>query len=122
VTWQKNSLIFIGAIVLSGGCGKVYNSSSSDLARYGTGVAGSGNFLTARTVMTSQCFTCHSNWAGFDESAFIAGGLVVARSLSGSKLYTRLRGNNISPTGNMPPTGILTSQEVDAFSVWISGM
>ncbi|MBX9766064.1 MAG: cytochrome c [Bdellovibrionales bacterium] len=104
------------------GCGKVYNSSSSDFARYGSGVAGSANFVAARAVMSNQCFTCHSNWAALDEAGFVAASLVVSRDLSGSKVYARLRGNSVNGTGNMPPAGILSTQEVEAFSTWISGM
>jgi uncharacterized membrane protein len=118
----KNPIILAITVILTGSCGKVYNSSSADQAKYGSAVLGSANFLAARAVMASQCFSCHSNWANFDEAAFVSGGFVVPQSLPGSKLYTRIRGNSVNSTGNMPPSGVLTSQQVDTFSTWISGM
>ena len=123
ITRQRTDVVVVllGFLAI-GGCGKVYNSSSSDLARYGTGVSGSLNFLDARATMVNRCFSCHSNWAGWDEAAYVANSFVTARSLLNSKLYTRIRGNEVNSTGNMPPTGVLTAQEVETFSTWILGM
>lgn len=116
------NLLLLAAFAVLVGCGKVYNSSSSDFARYGSGVPGSANFIAARVVMSGQCFSCHSNWATLNEAGYVSAGLVTSRDLSGSKIYTRLRGNSLNSTGNMPPNGLLTTQEVDAISIWISGM
>lgn len=120
--WRSTALGLSLGIFAIGGCGKVYNSSSSDLAIYGTGVSGSVNFLNARATMVKRCFSCHANWAGWDEATYVTNSFVTARNLSNSKLYTRIRGNEVNSTGNMPPTGILTTAEVESFSTWILGM
>lgn len=120
--FSRQFIVFGVAMGSLNSCGKIYNSSSYDKERYGANVTGSLNFLAARAVLVGQCFLCHSNWATLDESGFVSGQLVVARDLSGSKLYTRIRGNEITSAGNMPPTGVLTSRDIESISNWIGGM
>ncbi len=104
-------------------CGRPpYNTSTSDSLKYGSNVTGSAQFLTARTVMLSNCFACHGSWAAWNEADFVSNGRVVARSLIDSSLYTRIRGNNTGVVGNMPQNASLSSDDIVAIKNWILAM
>lgn len=117
------SVLFVCIFVFLLGCGKVRNSSSQDAAIYGASVSGSATFLQARTVMASQCFSCHSNWSSFSENQFLTSSLVRAGNLSGSSLYTRIRGNDTGQTGDMPQSNPnLSSDDLNSIKQWIQGI
>lgn len=105
------------------GCGKLKNTNSNDALVYGSSVTGTSNFLNARGVMATKCFSCHSSWGNYSESDFISNGLVVARSTTGSSLYTRTRGNDTGIAGDMPVGGPnLSSTELTTIKTWINGI
>lgn len=110
------------ANVLLTGCGNPYNSSYSDALKYGSGVTGSANFIAARTVMVNHCFTCHAQWAGWNEAAFLSGGIIATRDLTNSLLYSKIRGNEVNSAGNMPPSESLSVEDLLAIRAWISNM
>lgn len=109
-------------VVLPIGCGKPYNSSSSDAEKYGVTAVGTTNFQTMMKVVTNKCVSCHQAYGNYGEAEFVSNGLVVARSLSGSKLYYKIRGNKTAVAGNMPPSESLSTEEINTFETWIMGI
>lgn len=104
-------------------CGKVRNSSSNDASIYGSSVTGSANFLEARTVLAASCFSCHSNWASYNENQFVSANLVRANSLLNSSLYTRIRGNDTGVAGDMPQSNPnLSNDDMAKIKQWIQGI
>lgn len=113
-------IIFIMMLV---SCGRSpYNSSTSDALKYGSTVTGSANFISARTVMLNNCFSCHGSWSAWNEAQFISNGRIVAASLDNSLLYTRIRGNTTSFAGDMPVSANLTSEDIVTIKTWILGI
>ncbi len=116
-------LLFMNFLVFNFGCGKVRNSSSNDASIYGSSVTGSANFLEARTVLAASCFSCHSNWANYNESQFVSANLVRANSLLNSSLYTRIRGNDTGIAGDMPQSNPnLSNDDMAKIKQWIQGI
>lgn len=90
------------ALIFLSSCGKVKNSSTSDLSLYGSGVSGSSVFLAARGVLATHCLECHADWANYSEADYTSKFLVVKSDPAGSPLYTKIRGNDAGIEGNMP--------------------
>jgi mono/diheme cytochrome c family protein len=109
-------------------CGKVYNSSSYDSDIYGEGGGGTPEFQAAQAILRDNCATCHTQashqtWGNISEAQFIAQGLVVPGSLSGSQLYTKIAGNSTGIAGNMPPSGgNLNSTQLQTIETWINNI
>jgi hypothetical protein len=120
----------IGVLLLSvfigPGCGssivQVENSFSGDGSRYGTEFDSSSAFGQARVVMSNRCAQCHAEFVSRTESQWVSLNLVVAGNATGSSLYGRLRGSGVGGVENMPPSGTLTTQELDAVRNWINGL
>lgn len=119
---MRGLYVFVTILIFSLGCGRPYNSSFSDKIKYGSSVTGSANFIAARTVMVNKCFSCHGDFAAWNESEFVSNGRVVQNSLIDSTLYTRIRGNTTGLAGNMPPGENLSSEEITLFKTWIAAM
>lgn len=87
-------------------------------------------FTAAKNVLTQRCTTCHDGSAATNfnlnsERDFINNGLVVAGSLSGSKVIYRTRNYTVNNgLQNMPPTGntALTSAEYAILTNWVSNI
>jgi mono/diheme cytochrome c family protein len=81
-------------------------------------------FGRAQAIILTNCATCHHHqqWNHFQESDFIAKGLVDPGSENGSLLYQRLIGANVPGVdpGDMPETGDpLTTVELQTIATWI---
>jgi len=73
--------------------------------------------------MKSACLSCHGNFNYATDAKWVSSGLVVAGNPGGSKLFTYLKGNGISGSkANMPPSGSLASDQVNAVKTWIQGI
>lgn len=85
---------------------------------------GTTRYREAARVLRRYCINCHS-FAGFSEAALLTtrapNGLlyVQARSLENSYIYTKIRGNMTSTTGNMPPTGSVSANDLAKIADWI---
>ena len=114
--WMIAILIFLSA------CTKPYNSSYSDKMKYGANLTGSSAFFSARDVMISRCFTCHSEWALLNEDEFESTGLVTGGDPNVSPLYIKISGNDSGIQGDMPPSDSLSADEIQRIKSWIIGM
>lgn len=114
------SIVFVSIVFLSS-CGKVNTSSSNDKTLYGSSTVTTSNFTAAKAVLSQNCFQCH-DWATYAESDFSAQALVIPDSAVSSRLYQKLKGNDSGTTGNMPPSGALTSDDLIKIRTWINGM
>ncbi|WP_413581179.1 hypothetical protein [Bdellovibrio sp. HCB288] len=108
-------------------CGQSYNSSYYDADIYGEGGGGTPAFQAAQAILRTECATCHTqashqSWGNISEAQFIALGLVSPGNLSGSQIYTKLRGNSVNSTGNMPPSYSLSNSQIQTIETWILGI
>lgn len=114
---------YLLSILALSSCGRLQNSNSNDANVYGSSVAGSVNFVSARTILSNKCFSCHAGWSAYTESQYVSVGLVVAGSTTNSSLYNRIRGNDTGKAGDMPVSGSnLTSEELKTMKTWIQGI
>jgi uncharacterized membrane protein len=119
---MKKWFFFFSILALSS-CGRLQNSNSNDANIYGSSVAGSANFVSARLILSNKCFSCHASWSSYTETQYVGLGLVVAGSTTSSSLYNRIRGNDTGQAGDMPVTGSnLTSEELKTMKTWIQGI
>ncbi len=100
-------------------CGRPYNSSYSDASKYGSNGTGTAEFLAAREVVSNRCLSCHAEWSSYTEALFVSQNYVVGGSLSNSILYTKIRGNDVGSSGNMPPSENLSAEEIGKIRTWI---
>jgi mono/diheme cytochrome c family protein len=113
-------LVFALASLL--GCGKSYNSSSTDRSLYGTTNSGGAQFKAAFVVLAKNCIGCHthSHWASFNEGDFIASGDIISNDPVRSPIYFRLTDNDSGIAGNMPLGGpAMTAEEISAIKNWV---
>lgn len=114
---RKLVLAFSAFFILS--CGKVKNSSSSD----GGSTVGTAEFVEAQGVISSKCLSCHSNWSSYTADDFVANGLVFKGSPANSTLYSRIRGNDVGTTGDMPSgQPSISRTELMSIKTWISSL
>lgn len=106
-------------------CFQTENSSSSDANTYG-GLDPSNPsdalFADAKEVWRVNCTPCHA-FNGLSKSELISAGLIVEGDAQNSKIYYRMR-SSAAPTGpkNMPPSGSLTSGDIQVVADWISSI
>ena len=113
---------FVFGLFLSVGCGKSYNSSSTDRSVYGTTNAGGGEFKAAFPILAKNCIGCHAHahWANYNEGDFITSGDIVGNDPSRSPIFYRLTDNDSGVTGNMPLGGpAMTADEILAIKNWV---
>ena len=80
-------------------------------------------FPAVKTILASNCTTCHSAWNGASASYFVGQGLVNKSSPETSPLFYRLRGSSGSQgPKTMPVSGPLSDADRDAIKNWIQLM
>lgn len=83
-------------------------------------------FALAKSVMQTNCFTCHSTWATYTEAQFLAGPnpLVVKNDLANSKMYYRLKGTSVGAGPQNMPLGAnaLSPQNILVIENWIKSI
>lgn len=100
-----------------------YVSFNSYLDADEVGEFASEKFKVARTIMNTQCVSCHSNYARMSERNFIQKGYLSAGNPAGSKLYYRLIGSIAeSEVKDMPLNGTISEADVQAIADWIQGI
>lgn len=118
-------LFFCTISIALNSCLQTENSSSSDANTYGGLDPANPSdvlFADAKEVWRVNCTPCHA-FNGLSKDELVAAGLVVAGDPLNSKIYYRMR-NSASSNGprNMPPSGSLTSGDIQVVSDWISSL
>lgn len=98
------------------------NSFSKDLALYGVSSGGTAAFIALKTVLQSNCASCHSDFVSYTEEEWVDNGYVIRGDADNSSLYQRLRGSNTGGPENMPPDSTLTTDEISVVNAWITGL
>jgi mono/diheme cytochrome c family protein len=81
---------------------------------------GSPRFEAVRSILSTSCVSCHSNFPGYSEASWIALGYVVPGSAMTSPLYMKLRGSNTGGAENMPSGApALPADQLLAIRSWI---
>ncbi|MBN8538245.1 MAG: hypothetical protein J0M15_14420 [Deltaproteobacteria bacterium] len=106
-------------LVMLEGCGKVKNSSSSDVAS----ASGTEAFVAAKQVVADKCLSCHSAWTSYSEADYISKNLVTKKNPTNSSIYNRIRGNDTGTAGDMPQSNPNLSQsEMQLIKTWINNI
>jgi len=110
------SLVALLASLVMAGCVQTENSSSMDKFTYGSG---DDLFSSVRTIMGTNCASCH-DYHTRTEAELVAAGLAVAADYLNSKLYYRLAGSDGGGgPKNMPSGGVLSTEELETIKNWI---
>jgi hypothetical protein len=128
-------LIFFLFSICITSCLQVYNSSTSDEARFGGGTVGDGTpagdrFAAAYTIIKDECFGCHpATLAKYNtQQAWIDNGYVVAGDPLGSTVYQSIRGSDATSCNdsrgcqNMPQDDALSADAILTIKDWIQQM
>jgi len=96
---------------------QVYNSGSNDLTEF----AGGSSFNKSKAIFASKCSGCH-NYQNFTEQEFINAGYLVQGDADLSKIYNRLKGAGVGGVEDMPPSGSLSSDDLETIYNWVMGL
>ncbi|QDK38356.1 cytochrome c [Bdellovibrio sp. NC01] len=98
----------------------IYDPSLMNYQDDSTVVAPDPLLVAAKAVVDTNCTSCHSNLVNLTLSKAISSGWVVKGSLSGSKLYSALKGAGVSGGRNdMPQGGQLSAADRQKIADWI---
>lgn len=80
-------------------------------------------FTAVKSILASNCVSCHSAWNGASASYFVGQGLVSKGSPETSPLFYRLRGSSgAQGPKTMPVSGPLSDADREAIKTWIQLM
>lgn len=95
-----------------------YNSSSADIYKFTSDGTKFGN---AKVVLAMRCGNCHQ-FHTKTEAELVSLGYIVSGDPTGSSLFSHIRGSNVGGVEDMPPTGSISSTEIQTIEDWIDGL
>ncbi len=127
---DTNKFLIVILLASLSSCGQTFNSNSNDAnltaftACSEAGTAAGDRYCAAETIIRTRCTNCHSGyhdqWSSYtNDAAWKASGRVVAGSVAGSTVITRLKNQG----GNMPADAPqISDTEYQTLVEWVQQM